>query len=119
MANLNEQIKKVAMDAVYQSEPSTFVFGTVISASPLKIQIDQKMLLTKEFLVLTKNVVNYEVEVEVDWETEEETCTVGHKHKLIGKKKMKIFNALKVQDKVILIKQQGGQKYLVLDKVMG
>ncbi|WP_099469453.1 DUF2577 domain-containing protein [Konateibacter massiliensis] len=119
MANLNEQIKRVALEAVNQSEPSTFVFGTVVSASPLKIQVEQKMLLTKEFLVLTQNVLNYETEAEIDWETEPETCTLAHAHKLKGKKKIKILNALKLNDKVILIKQQGGQKYLVLDKVMG
>jgi Protein of unknown function (DUF2577) len=118
MANLNEQIKKVAMDAVTESEPSTFVYGTVISASPLKIQVDQKMILTKEFLVLTKNVMNYEAEVELEWETDKEACTIEHSHGIKGKKKMIIKNALQTGTKVILIKQQGGQKYLVIDKVM-
>ena len=36
-----------------------------------------------------------------------------------GKKKVKILNALKQNDKVVMIKQQGGQKYLVIDKIMG
>jgi hypothetical protein len=118
MANLNNAIKQVAMAAVNESEPATFLFGTVISANPLQIQVEQKMLLTKEFLVLTKNVIDYEVDVEVDWKTESETCTVSHTHEIEGKKKIKVQNALKKNNKVILLKQQGGQKYLVLDKVM-
>ncbi len=118
MANLNEEIKKVAMGAYNESEPSTFLFGTVSSASPLSINVDQKTNLTKEFLVLTNNVIDYEVEVEVDWSTELETCSTPHKHNVKGKKKIKILNALKVGEKVILIKQQGGQKYLVLDKIL-
>ncbi|MFA9376222.1 MAG: DUF2577 domain-containing protein [Lachnotalea sp.] len=117
MANLNEQIKKVAMDAVNESEPSTFVYGTVTSANPLSIQVEQKLSLTKEFLVLTNNVIDYEVDIEVDWQTEDETCSVSHKHDIKGKKKIKILNALKTDEKVILIKQQGGQKYLILDKI--
>jgi fibronectin type 3 domain-containing protein len=112
MANLNEQIKKVAMDAFNQSEPATFIYGTVTSASPLTIQVEQKLSLTKEFLVLTKNVIDYEAEVEVDWKTDDATHTIK------GIKKMKMKNGLKVADKVILVKQQGGQKYLVLDKIM-
>lgn len=115
MANLNEQIKKVAMDAVTQSEPSTFVYGTVASINPLQVQVDQKMLLTKEFLVLTKNVMDYEIQVEMEWMTEIE---LEHKHKVQGTKKIKIKNGLQAGNKVILVKQQGGQKYLVLDKVM-
>lgn len=119
MANLNDAIKQVAMGAVAQSEPSTFLYGTVQSASPLQIQVDQKMLLSKEFLILTKNVIDYETDVEIEWTTELETCTVPHMHEIKGKKKMKVLNALKANDKVILLKQAGGQQYLVLDKVMG
>ncbi|KAB1436585.1 DUF2577 domain-containing protein [Candidatus Galacturonibacter soehngenii] len=121
MANLNESIKKVALAAVNEGEPATFCFGTVTSASPLKIQVqdDQKLLLTKEFLVLTKNVIDYDTEVQITWETELENGPDSHKHEIKGKKKVKILNALKQNDKVVMIKQQGGQKYLVIDKIMG
>lgn len=121
MANINHAIKKVALDAVREGEPATFCFGTVISVSPLKIlvQDDQKLVLTKEFLVLTKNVVDHDVEAEISWETEQITCTQLHSHSIIGKKKMKIRNALKKDDKVVIVKQLGGQKYLVIDKIMG
>lgn len=93
----------------------------MISTSPLKIQVqdDQKLLLTKEFLVLTKNVIDHDVEVEINWSTEPTTCTQSHSHTITGKKKKKILNALKKDDKVVMIKQQGGQKYLVIDKIMG
>jgi preprotein translocase subunit YajC len=114
MANLNEAIKEVVKGTVSQSEPSTFLFGTVKSASPLSISVndDKKLDLTKEFLVLTNNVMDYEVEIEVDWKTDDDLHTIK------GKKKIKMLNALKTGEKVILIKQQGGQKYLVLDKIL-
>ncbi|OYO91837.1 uncharacterized protein DUF2577 [Lachnotalea glycerini] len=117
MADMNKAIKQVAMAAVNESEPATFLYGTVTSVSPLQIQVEQKLLLSKEFLVLTKNVINYEAEIEIDWSTESETCTAAHEHKITGKKKVKVLNALKSNDKVILLKQQGGQMYLVIDRV--
>ena len=66
-------------------------------------------------MILTKNVMDYETQVEVDWVTKVEQ---EHEHKVEGIKKMKIKNGLQAGNKVILVKQQGGQKYLVLDKVM-
>ena len=41
--NAVELVKKAAVEAVDASKPVHILFGTVISASPLKIQVDQKM----------------------------------------------------------------------------
>ena len=116
LANLFQVIKQVAQEAAEAGDPSTFLYGTVKSADPLQIQIDSKTYLDNSFLILTKSVMDYELIVEVDQETEVEG---GHKHKYIGKKTYKVKNALKVEDMVILIKQKGGQKYIVLDKIEG
>jgi hypothetical protein len=103
---------------------STFEVGTVTSISPLKIQVEQKKTLTKVQLVLTRNVTDFETEVTVDWKTESKSGGSGdsafssHNHDVKGKKKIKIHNALKVGDKVVLLKQHGGQKYLVVDRVV-
>ena len=40
-----------------------------------------------------------------------------HQHSISGTKTITIHNALKQNDKVVLIRAQGGQKYVVLDKV--
>lgn len=40
-----------------------------------------------------------------------------HQHSISGTKTITIHNALKQGDKVVLIRAQGGQKYVVLDKV--
>lgn len=40
-----------------------------------------------------------------------------HKHKYVGKKKWTVHLALKVGEKVILLRCDGGQKYIVLDRV--
>ena len=95
-------IKKAAMDAVNASKPSDFCFGKVTSTSPLKITIEQKITLGSAQLVLTRNVTDFKTTAIIESETREIT----------------IQNSLKVGEQVVLMKQKGGQKYLVLDRVV-
>lgn len=44
--SLLEMIKQAAIDAVNAQSPCDYVYGKVASASPLEIQIDQKLMLT-------------------------------------------------------------------------
>lgn len=118
-------VKQAAVEAVKAGAPMCFCFGTVISAAPLKIQVDQKKTLTDAQLVLTNNVRDFAVEMTTlpDFhETETESGGSGddafssHKHKYQGRKKWKVHLALKAGEKVILIRCDGGQKYIVLDR---
>ena len=122
---LVQLVKKAAVEAVNASSPMGFCFGTVTSASPLKIQVDQKKTLPEAQLILTNNVRDFAVEMTTlpDFhETEEESGGSGdaafasHKHKYQGRKKWKVHLALKSGEKVILLRCDGGQKYIVLDR---
>lgn len=108
-------IKVAAMNAVEASHPCDFIFGKVTSVSPIKVSVDQKMILTSTQLVLTRNVTDYSVDVSVDWVTNDVN---DHSHKIEGVNKIIIHNGLKIGDKVVLLRKKGGQKYLVLDKVV-
>ena len=135
-------IKKAALEAAEAGQPSDFCFGKVTSTSPLKILVEQKMTLSVAQLVLTRNVTDFETNVTVNWGSESALNThthkvegtdssgddinltsditnLAHNHELLGKKKITVHNALMVGDNVVLLKQKGGQKYLVLDKVVG
>lgn len=112
--DLLNAIKKAAMDAVNTSQPSDFCFGKVMSTNPLKISIEQKLTLGSVQLVLTRNVTDYTTTVTVDWSSEQGG---DHNHSIKGRKQMTIHNGLKVGEDVVLLKQKGGQKYLVLDRV--
>ena len=116
-SDLYNAIKAAAMKAVEASKPCDFLFGKVTSVSPLKIMVEQKLTLGSAQLVLTRNVTDYTVPVSVDWNTEQ-SSTDNHKHQLSGVKNMVIHNGLKIGDEVILIEKKGGQKYLVLDRVV-
>ena len=118
-------MKKAAVEAVVASKPANMVFGKVISESPLKIKVDQKLILTTAQLVLARDVTDYEVTMEPipsHW-TEEmsggggDAAFASHKHEYKGKKKFKVYNALKNGEEVILMQIAGGQKYIVVDRL--
>lgn len=83
--SLIDLIKTVAVKAVEATNPVNVLFGTVVSESPLEIQIHQRLKLTEEFLVITERVTQAN---------------------------------LKRADKVVLLRVQGGQQFVVLDKVV-
>ena len=102
--SLLKAVQRAAQDAVNASKPTAVVYGKVISISPLKINVEQKMTLTIAQLVLTRNVTDFETELKLDGQS--------------SKQKYIIHNALKVGDEVLMIQMQGGQKYIVMDRVM-
>lgn len=118
-------IKQAALDAVKTSDPVAIVYGTVMSISPLQIRVNANLILDESsgILKLTRQVTDYETEMTVMWETENtgggsgESSFESHKHTISGKKKVTIHNGLKAQDTVVMLKAQGGQSYIILDKV--
>ena len=48
---------------------------------------------------------------------EQKNINLTHKHDIEGRKAIRIHNGLKVNDEVLLLRMQGGQKYIVIDKV--
>lgn len=121
MADANELVqlmKKAAVDAIEAAKPVNVYFGEVRSVSPLTINVEQKMVLGKEQLILTRNVTDFETMVTMNWESEE-AGREPHTHMIAGQKQITIHNALEVAEEVILIRQQGGQKFIVLDRIGG
>lgn len=124
---LTKAIKKAASKAVKAEKPVEVCFGKVTSASPLQILVDQKFTLGAAQLVLTRNVTDFKTMITGGniqnyyyVETPPNTSTVpvdpSHRH-AIGKIEITVHNGLVVGDEVILIRQQGGQKYIVVDRI--
>lgn len=133
-------MKKAAIDAVESTKPVNVYFGTVINASPLQINVEQKMLLGKNQLILSRNVTDFKTTVTVQWKTESALSThnhmvkgkdssnddidlttgdknLRHEHDIVGQKEITVHNQLKKGEEVILIRQQEGQKYIVIDRI--
>lgn len=52
-------IKRAAVEAVEAGKPVAFFFGTVTSAAPLAVYIDQKTTYPASMLLLTRTVSDY------------------------------------------------------------
>lgn len=98
MTEFLKQMQEVVKNTNEAGQPADYVFGTVTKASPLQIQVSQKIVLTDAQLALTRNVTDYTVKINGSNAT--------------------ISNALKKGDKVVMMKQKGGQQYLVIDRVV-
>lgn len=116
-------IKKAAIDAIEARKPVNVCYGKVINANPLKIVVEQKFILEKSQLVLCRNVTEFTTNITMNWASESawnyegNTILLSHSHNIKGRKQITVHNGLVVGDKVILIRQQGGQKYIVLDRI--
>ena len=115
-AELLNAIKQAPTEANDASKPVQVCFGKVTSSSPLQILVDQKMTLGSAQLVVPEHLTDYEIEMTVkDWNTE---TSSNHTHPIKGKKKVVMHGALKSGDKVLLVREQGGQKYIVIDRMV-
>lgn len=96
-----ETIKMAAVEAVKASNPAAILFGTVKSITPLRINVEQRLTLDEAHLILTSLVSDFEVEMTSNDVTNVYTVHLG----------------LEIDDVVILLQVQGGQKYIILDRV--
>lgn len=96
---LTKAIKRAAVEAVRAEKPAAVCFGKVTSVSPLKIMVEQKMALGMPQLVLTRNVTDHNVNISG------------------SDAQVTVYKGLAVSDEVVLLRQQGGQKYIVVDRV--
>ena len=92
------------------SKPVQICFGKVMGVSPISIMVEQKLSLGQAQLILSRNVSDFTTEVSVGW-----TTTDGHP--IQGRKKITVHNGLVVGDEVILYRMQGGQKFIVIDRI--
>ena len=90
----------------------------------------------ESLLIVPQHLTDYEIEITTNgygWETQNHTHThtisdtftgggsassETHNHTVNHtKRKVKVHGALKVNDKVALIRKQGGQSYFILDRI--
>lgn len=130
MADANELVetlKRAAVEAMQATKPVNVYFGEVVSAAPLKINVEQKMMLGEKQLILSRNVTNFKTSIiggniknyyYTGSTTDSGTAPVSPSHvHAVGKIEITVHNGLVVGDEVILIRQQEGQKFIVLDRI--
>lgn len=91
-------IKKASLGAVSNSNPVSFAFGEVTAAQPLSVTLDQRLTLSGAALAVSESVAESKVQ--------------------IGTEEVLLRRGLEAGDKVLLARMQGGQRYIVLDRLV-
>ena len=120
---LDSTLQKLVAQTNSAMKPTDYCLGVVETVVPLSIRIDQKDILTEEFLILTDLVRDFSVDITVSHTTENRAGGGGdaefasHNHDYTGRKKIIVHNGLSVGESVILIQQAGGQEFIVLSRL--
>jgi hypothetical protein len=115
-----QALVKQTMDA---GKPTDYIIGVVETVNPLSIRIEQRDVVTKEFLVLADAVRDYDVDIEVNHVTENRGGGSGdpayesHNHGYAGRKRIRVYNGLHPGESVIMLRQAGGQEYCVVSRI--
>lgn len=117
-------IKQIIKETVETFKPSEIFYGEVTKASPIEIQIDQKISLDSMQIIIPQHLTDWDEKIKIDWTSTKhnhdfngEGSVVESDTNLKGEYQIKHLNSLKVGDKVILLRKPEGQKYLVVDRV--
>ena len=121
-----KKVHQAAVEAVESTKPVNVCFGEVVSTSPLQINVEQKMILTEKQLVLSRNVTDFKTKITAgniknyyytgDVNSGTAPVSPAHVH-AVGTIDITVHNGLAVGDGVILIRQQEGQKFIVVDRI--
>lgn len=132
---LLDTMKKVAEGTQNAGVPAAYMFGTVTKTSPLTIRVDNRFDISGDAIVVMKEFkagfypTHYHTGVKGSPTTEEQLGGSGdasfaaHSHVLKNNyqtntdSKSEYYYGLVVGDKVVLLRNQGGQSFLVLGRV--
>jgi hypothetical protein len=132
MAEKNATGSETSLKQLFQSmvpESIELLQGTVIQASPLKIQIvnDDKLIINERITIVPWHLTDYTTKAtyaKADGSLSSVTTAAGegpHTHSLstytLTKGTITVYNALKVGDKLHILALNNGKLYFVLDRV--
>ncbi|RJX40864.1 DUF2577 domain-containing protein [Paenibacillus pinisoli] len=121
MADLLSLIKQAAAGAVDATSPAAVMFGLITDDNPLEVNVDQRFSLPADFLIVPESLTRLELPL---YHTHQYTDTSdsGPATKTtsaaLPEEPVVIRRGLKKGDKVVLLRVQGGQQYLILDRMV-
>ncbi|GAA0041667.1 hypothetical protein LATKL145_00770 [Lactobacillus amylovorus subsp. animalium] len=109
------------------SDYSDVVYGTVISAKPLKVQLSNNMVLTDDFIVLGKHIGKFKLQgnaimkgsADMTFHGHHDTANISKADLSFKKTSMYIEfdNSLESGDKVTMIRLDGGQQFYLFERL--
>lgn len=112
---LSTVIRKIALSAVDAQKPCDIRYGQVVNDNPIAIKISDSFILNEKFLIIPEQFRNKMktmtyVESYQNWETNTTEYTTQIQA-------YQSDTSLKVFDDVILLREQGGRRYVVIGRV--
>jgi len=105
-------IRQAALTAMETAAPVAVMLGTVTKIDPLEVNIDQRFTIDADFLLVPESLTKLEL-------------NLSHTHSAAGgstgaglTEPVVIRPGLQAGDRVALLRVQGGQKFIILDKVV-
>lgn len=141
--SLVDMMKEISLGAGSSLVPVNLFPGTITSVNPLEIYVHPKLTLKKDFIVISESLMRHRRTVTfksavnirlgstaIDGVTESgggpahthgyDTMTLNAVHNdfAIDSAVIEFEDELKVDDQVMLIRMQGGQRFYVVDRVV-
>lgn len=116
--DLVRAVQQMSTDANNASYPSDVMSGTVVSVKPIKIEVEQRFEVSGDMVIVPEHLTDHEIKVTVEKTNTEKAGDPEHQHEYGGELVIKVHGALQKGDRVQMIRQQGGQKFLIIDKVV-
>ncbi|AIQ45625.1 phage protein [Paenibacillus sp. FSL R7-0273] len=107
-----EAIKQAALGAIDATGPVMVQMGRVVSVNPLKVIVDNRLELTEDFLIIPESLTELKVNLRHTHTSGSGTTGEALTSPIILRK------ALAADDKLLLLRMQGGQRYIILDRVV-
>lgn len=121
-----EQLKKIAQSTAEAGKPACWMFGTVTSAAPIKVQIDNRFEIGEKQLVIMEPFRKGYIHTHKHKAFQQTPATEiadNHEHRLKDNywtcedDESEYTYGLEVGDKVVLLQNAGGQEYLILGRM--
>lgn len=114
-----DQVKLIVKNMLHSITLPMLLIGTVSSTEPLRVRINQDIEIDEENIWVTKNVLGWSLNVDHQHQYTD-ASGAGVETKMTDTKPSRQYTLeepLKPGDKVLLLRNLGGQKYLLIDKV--
>jgi hypothetical protein len=95
------------------------MFGEVTRIDPLEVTVDQRFAIDADFLIVPENLTRYEIDLRRYQAYTDSSEAVKTTEPALPEEPIVIRKGLEAGDRLILLRMQGGQKYLIFDKVVG
>ncbi|WP_240415663.1 DUF2577 domain-containing protein [Paenibacillus periandrae] len=113
-------IKQAGSGAVEAGNPVNILFGNVTSSNPLEVNVDQRFTLSEDFLIIPESLTAFTIELNHQ-HSYQDAGAGGDGTRSTDTALMEpivIRRGLEAGDKVLLVRMQGGQQFIVLDRVV-